>query len=160
MRNKIAAVIVHEVVKNFLTTSRILDLLINPRSLEFEFKPADENADRLEHTGSSGVVSSNGNMASDSCAIVGIYRAVSRRAPEPESTGKLTRVVSNVFAAFIGLWPREAASRILCSVDIRWRLGSTRTDAKHQLLRRLEDTSVALRREEHGPATPPKKQTP
>ena len=61
-------------------------------------------------------------------------------------------------ASLLGLWaPREAESRKLSSVDIRWRLGSTRTQAKHQLLRRAEDTSVAPNREAHGPATPPKK---
>ena len=49
-------------------------------------------------------------------------------------------------------------SRLLCSVDIRWRLGSTRKHAKHQLLPRLGDTSVTPRHEGQGPATPPKKQ--
>ena len=89
--------------------------------------------------------------ASDCCATVGVFQAV--------RAGLLTRVVIKSFTSLLGLWaPVEAASRMLCSVDIRWWPGSGRTQAKQQLLRPLEDTSVAPSREAHGQATPTEKQ--
>ena len=57
-------------------------------------------------------------------ATVGNYHAMARRAPVPESTGLPTRVVSKNVGRLLGpqAW-RVAAPRMLCGVDIRWRLG-------------------------------------
>ena len=99
------------------------------------------------HSGGGIVTETNpfSNMASDCCATVCIYHAVARRAPVPENTGLLTRVVFHVSRVFQGSGRRAR---------------STHTHAKHQLLRPLEDTSVAPRREAHGPTTPAKKPSP
>ena len=93
------------------------------------------------------------DKASESCATVG--------APVPESTRLLTRIVLN-FSRVFSSSGRRAKRRRACSAAATSAGGwdAPVLTQKHQLLRRLEDTSVAPSREAHGPATPPEKKSP
>ena len=67
---------------------------------------------------------------------IAVYHAVARRAPVPLKHRVADSRCFKRFASLLGLWaPLEAASRLLCSVHIFWRLGRTRTHAEHHCFR-------------------------
>ena len=87
---------------------------------------------------------------------IAVYHAVARRAPVPQKHRVADSRCFKRFASLLGLCaPLEAASRLLCSVHIFWRMGRTRTHAEHQLpihavkhtaQQRLQETVTETRR--------------